>query len=517
MTDRTQQVQTPTSPDATTPSSLLSDAERRTVERLTARNDPRYGADAQSQALLERARRLSRALLMRSDHGRWRVSKTKGIAWLTVAVAAVAFWNYLPRPNLASSFDAPGLGIASSNAPTGIPSRSTKPLERPELIVTAPPKMPAPKLETTAQPASPTSQPPPIAPVSSVPAYEPYQSAPLEPTPQAPVLSIPSPSGEPSFGSSALTPSSAFSDAPLSAFGSEARPFSASPRVASAPTPLVQHSPVSSVVPTPLIETRTTAPLEGQRDTGSGDSSALSPMVSTPSAASELGQAGVLVDSTATTLDVNNAIVNLPANNSSQSGGVLFDASRTAPNASGGAGASLVTRPQPSSPYPPGARVAAKLTLGVIVVQGQDSPVVAQLEDGALGLGKATLNGSRVQISLLEIVRDGSSSVSNGAVVSNDGFLGLTAPLLEDSPDVVGKLWQAGLQGVSNYAQSVIQGATTTIANGATSVTGPQPNLGLSLLQGLAQTFLAPTGQASIKYARLEPNTPFQVLFLPSK
>ena len=54
MTDRTQQVQTPTPPDATTPSSLLSDAERRTVERLTARNDPRYSADAQSQALLER-------------------------------------------------------------------------------------------------------------------------------------------------------------------------------------------------------------------------------------------------------------------------------------------------------------------------------------------------------------------------------------------------------------------------------------------------------------------------------
>ena len=74
MTDRTQM---PTPADATT--SVLSDAERRTVERLTARNDPRYGADAQSQALLERARRLSRALFMRPDHGRWRVSKTKEI------------------------------------------------------------------------------------------------------------------------------------------------------------------------------------------------------------------------------------------------------------------------------------------------------------------------------------------------------------------------------------------------------------------------------------------------------
>ena len=73
------------------------------------------------------------------------------------------------------------------------------------------------------------------------------------------------------------------------------------------------------------------------------------------------------------------------------------------------------------------------------------------------------------------------------------------------------------MQGVSSYAQSVIQGATTTVAGGATSVTGPQPNLGLSLLQGLAQTFLAPTGQATLKYARLEPNTPFQVLLLPAK
>ncbi len=517
MTDRTQQVQTPTSPDATTPSSLLSDAERRTVERLTARNDPRYGADAQSQALLERARRLSRALLMRPDHGRWRVSKTKGIAWLTVAVAALAFWNYLPRPNLTSSFDAPGFGIASSVAPSAIPSRPAKPLERPELIVTTPPKMPAPKLETTAQPTSPMSQPPLNAPVSSVPAYEPYQSAPLAPTPRAPVLSVPSSTGESAFGSSALTPSSALGDAPLPAFGSAIRPVSPSPRVSPAPTPLVQSSPISSVVPTPLIETRTTAPLEGQLDAGAGDSNAPATLVSTIGAANEFGQAGVLVDSSRIITDETNANSPLPETNSSQSGGVLFDASRAATDISSSAGTSLTTRPQASSPYPPGARVAAKLTLGVIVVQGQDSPVVAQLEDGALALGKATLSGSRVQISLLEIVRDGSSSAANGAAVSNDGFLGLTTPLLEDSPDVVGKLWQAGLQGVSSYAQSVIQGATTTIANGATSVTGPQPNLGLSLLQGLAQTFLAPTGQANIKYARLEPNTPFQVLFLPSQ
>lgn len=162
-------------------------------------------------------------------------------------------------------------------------------------------------------------------------------------------------------------------------------------------------------------------------------------------------------------------------------------------------------------------RVTAKLTVGVIAVQGQDSPVIAQLEDGAMVIGKASLVSSRVQIVVTAVVKENVSSVANGSAIGADGFPGIAAELREDSPDVVGKLWQAGLQGVSSYAQSVVQGATTTVLNGATSVTSPQPNIGLSLLQSLAQTFLAPQGQPSVKYARLEPGTAFQVLFLPAK
>lgn len=202
-----------------------------------------------------------------------------------------------------------------------------------------------------------------------------------------------------------------------------------------------------------------------------------------------------------------------------QSNGVLFDASPAPAKTSGNSGVpSSQTVPQAASLFQPGARVGAKLAVGVIAVQGQESPVIAQLEGGAIAFGKASLNASgRVQISLLEVVKDGVSSAVNGSVIGADGFPGVSVELHEDSPDVVGQLWQAGLQGVSSYAQSVIQGASTTFAGGATTVSGPQPNLGLSLLQGLAQTFLTPTNQTTVKYARLEPQTPFEILFMPPR
>jgi hypothetical protein len=131
--------------------------------------------------------------------------------------------------------------------------------------------------------------------------------------------------------------------------------------------------------------------------------------------------------------------------------------------------------------------------------------------------GKATLAGSRVQITLLEVVKNGISSAVNASSVGADGFPGIATTLREDSPDVVSRLWQAGLQGVSSYAQSVIKGATTTVLNGATSVTTPQPNLVLSLLESLAETFLAPKAGTLVRYAQLEQNTVFQVLFLPTR
>jgi hypothetical protein len=37
------------------------------------------------------------------------------------------------------------------------------------------------------------------------------------------------------------------------------------------------------------------------------------------------------------------------------------------------------------------------------------------------------------------------------------------------------------------------------------------------LLQSLAQAFLTPPNQTTVKYARLEPQTPFEILFMPTK
>ena len=196
----------------------------------------------------------------------------------------------------------------------------------------------------------------------------------------------------------------------------------------------------------------------------------------------------------------------------------MFDSTRSAPKTEGhSATPSSQTLSQTPAGFQPGTRIGAKLSVGVIVVKGQESPVAAQLEGGAFAFGKASLNGSRVQIVLSQVVKDNTSSGINGSALGADGFPGLTASSREDSTDVVSKLWQAGLQGVSSYAGSVIQGATTTIANGATSVMGPQPNLGLSLLQSLAQTFLAPSNQQTVKYVQLEPGTLFQVLILPAQ
>jgi hypothetical protein len=132
MTDQTSQDQ-----PAAASKDFLSDAERRKLEHLTAKGDERFRADAQNQVLLERVKYWFRILFMRQDHGRWRISKTKGIAYVTLAAAALAFWNYYPRPHLETAFDIPSLPIgssviapptASSVAPE-MPTRTVQPLE----------------------------------------------------------------------------------------------------------------------------------------------------------------------------------------------------------------------------------------------------------------------------------------------------------------------------------------------------------------------------------------------------
>ena len=532
MTDQTPQDQ----PAAATTSNFLSETERRKLEHLTAKGDPRFRADAQNQALLERVKHWFRVLFMRQDHGRWRISKTKGIAYVTVAAAALAFWNYYPRPHFETAFDTPSLPIGSSaiapptTPPTAppvapsMPTRATQPLEqRPEVGVTVPPKLPAPRLE--AGPKIPTIKDEPAP--SSTASYNPYQNEPINPISIPSQITVQPPPNLAGLGNG-LHPNGTR----LPSLGAMPETRNLKPRVASSPTALVKGKSVWNLTPKPLIErgvVGTVTPLETEptsKDSRGIESPATvgpdaqanvsAPPVDAREEQNSLGQTGVLID-----VDVDSKGSNASAGGatSSQAAGVLFDAARasgTSPIPPGVA--SRQSTPQTSNIFQPGARVSARLVVGVIAVQGQESPVMAQLEGGAIAFGKASLNSSgRVQISLLEVVKDGVSSTVNASVLGSDGFPGVTVELREDSPDVVGKLWQAGLQGVSSYAQNVIEGATTTIANGATSVTGSQPNLGLSLLQSLAQAFLAPQDQQVVKYARLEPQTPFEILFMPTK
>jgi hypothetical protein len=531
MTDQTPQDQ----PAAATTSNFLSDAERRKLEHLTAKGDPRFRADAQNQALLERVKHWFRMLFMRHDHGRWRISKTKGIAYVTLAAAVLAFWNYYPRPHLETAFDAPSWPIGSSviAPPAATPTRATQPLEqRPEVSVTAPPKMPVPRLET--MPAMPTIKDQPMP--SSTASYDPYQNEPINQIASSPRVSVQAP---PNLAG--LETGLEADEMRLPSLGSVPTTRNTKSRVAPAPTALVKGKSVWQLTPKPLIEhgaTGVVTPLETEPTSNNPRASEplatvgpeakmvnfAAPLVNAREENNLLGQAGVLVDVGANEKESN---ATSGDTNSSQIIGVLFDATRASevPSSQPGTSSSQTTSaisgqtaPKTSSLFESGARVAAKLVVGVIAVQGQESPVVAQLEGGAVAFGKASLNSSgRVQITLLEVVQGGVSSPVNASALGPDGFPGLSVGLREDSPDMVGKLWQAGLQGVSSYTQNVLEGATTTIANGATSITEPQANLGLSLLQSLAQTFLTPPNQATVKYARLEPQTAFEVLFMPTK
>jgi hypothetical protein len=525
MTDQTPQDQSA----AASTSSFLSDAERRKLEHLTAKGDPRFRADAQNQALLERVKHWFRILFMRQDHGRWRISKTKGIAYVTLTAMALAFWNYYPRPHLETAFDAPSLPIGSSviappTAPpvgSAAPTRATQPLEqRPEVSVIAPPKLPVPQLETG--PAMPTVKDQPMP--SSTANYDPYQNEPINQSSSPPRVVI-----QPPPNLTRLNTGLETDGTQLPPLDTVSEMQNSKTRVTPAPTALVKGKSVWNLTPKPLIErgvVGVVASLETEptsNDSRASEPSTIdqaanvqAPLINTQGEQNKLGQAGVIIDvgandkkSKSTSSDTN----------SSEDTGVLFDETRAvqAPSSQPGT-PSNQTVAKASSLFAPGARVGAKLVVGVIAVQGQESPVVAQLEGGAIAFGKASLNPSgRVQITLLEVVNDGVSSPVNASALGTDGFPGLGVELREDSPDVVGKLWQAGLQGVSSYAQNVIEGATTTIANGATSVTEPQANLGLSLLQSLAQAFLTPPNQTTVKYVRLEPQTAFEILFIPTK
>jgi hypothetical protein len=507
--------QTPQQPTATAPnSSILSEAERHKIDQLTAKADGRYQADAQNQALLERALHWFRALVMRRDGKRWRVSKTKVLAFVTLGAAVLAFWNYYPRPKLENAFQAPAISIGSSvTTPTSSDVVKPAPVSSVEpAVIAAPPRLPAPRAKVAQDliPQTTSSN------AASTPSYDPYESNVTPPVKSSPQIAVSSPSLPSSFNTSSLPNLEPdFPSLPPVITNSNTRKRSS--LIAPAPKPLVEQRSTPLTTPKPLVDqvqtiSSDTPPILQPETRDSSEPLAVNQDPNPqPRETETLVEAGALVDvkndGKQSSNDAVNPLVNSSASTSeTEFNGVLFDTTQTKKQAD----------PSSSSPYPPGTKLGAKLVLGLVVVQGQESPVVTLLEDGAFAFGKASLTSAgRVQISLLEVSKDNNSQPVNGTALSADGFPGLTAQVREDGPDVVSKLFNAGLQGASNYLQGVLQGATTTVLNGATTVNSPQPNLGLNLLQSLAQAFLNPQGQQAIKYAQLEPNTPFQVLFMP--
>ena len=136
-----------------------------------------------------------------------------------------------------------------------------------------------------------------------------------------------------------------------------------------------------------------------------------------------------------------------------------------------------------------------------------------------MAFGKASLtNSGRVQISILEVSKQNTSSSVNGSALSPDGFPGLVGEIREEGADVVSKLWNAGLSGVSSFVQGLARSSTTTVAQGVTTISQQGADLGWSILGSLAQAFLTPPAQQqTVKFVELKPDAPFQVLFLPNQ
>jgi hypothetical protein len=580
---------------------FLSDGDRERIARLTSSNDARFKSDVQNQAVLERAKRWFRALFLRADHGRWRVSKSKALAYLTAGAAMVAFWNYWPRPHLENAFDTPAITLGSSTPGSTNVSQSslstTGPTTGPrtDLGITAPPKLPNMGLETRpteAILAAPPSVEPPMmdssisAPAetysqpATVPNTTSFQSQVLEPS-YSPTLNA----GVPGVSNNPLPSSSQAKNhvapAPMALIKGEpirvrapvpliqrpaTRSYGAEPsslvnsasRSQAEPTALVSNTGQARAEPSSLVNVSGSSKPEPLQISGlerqAQDSQLGNPVPleisanrvatnQTPSdpgplmtardqgapAQSSFNQVGVLVDvqnrrevsSSQSSAPITVEVQTESRATSTAPVGILFDrsnspATQSSSTSSTESSGSSQSKPA-ASPYLPGARVAAKLVTGLIVLAGRDAPVVIVLEDGGIAFGKATLNEvNRVQITVLEVVKNGISSGINGSGLALDGFPGLLGQVREDGADVVLKLWNATLSGVSSYVQGLANANTTTYGQGVTTISQPGADLGWSVLGNLAQAFLTPlVQQQTVKYVELKPDTPFQVLFLP--
>jgi hypothetical protein len=576
---------------------FLSDGDRERIARLTSSNDARFKSDVQNQAVLERAKRWFRALFMRADHGRWRVSKSKALAYLTAGAAMVAFWNYWPRPHLENAFDTPAITLGSSTpgSATGSQVGSSTTGPRTDLGITAPPKLPNMGLETRpteAILAAPPSVEPPAMDSSltvpaetysqpvTVPSTTSFQPQMLEPS-YSPTLNagVPGVSSNPTPILSqtqnrvAPAPMALIKGEPIRvrapvpliqrpakrSFGAEPSSLvNSASRQQAEPTALVSVTGQSRAEPSSLVNVNGPSKpeplqvngLERQvQDSQRGNPIPLevsvnraatnqtlsepTPLMTTREQGAPVqpsfGQAGVLVDvqnRRDTPSSQSSAPITVEVRTESRATstapiGILFDRSNSPATQSPSASttessASSQTKPA-ASPYLPGARVAAKLVTGLIVLAGREAPVVIALEDGGIAFGKATLNeANRVQITVLEVVKNGISGDVNGSGLALDGFPGLLGQVREDGADVVSKLWNATLSGVSSYVQGLANANTTTYGQGVTTIAQPGADLGWSVLGNLAQAFLTPPAQQqTVKYVELKPDTPFQVLFLP--
>jgi hypothetical protein len=172
------------------------------------------------------------------------------------------------------------------------------------------------------------------------------------------------------------------------------------------------------------------------------------------------------------------------------------------------------------NPYPPGTKLKATLLTGVLAVPGnQDFPVIANLEDGGIVFGKATLDSTmRIQVRFLEVARDGSSSSVSAQALDLRGYPGLSGDVREEAPEVVNNLLRAAVGGVSSYVEALAKSGTTSFANGTTSVNTQAPSLGWSILGNIANLFQVPNDQrALVKVVELKPDSPLTVLFMPAK
>jgi hypothetical protein len=453
------------------------------IAALTA-NRQEYKAESQDQALRERERHWLRRLFKRLDHGRWRDAKNKYVAYGIVIVGVLVLWNYWPKPNLTAvalphatlapvrqagmaSLDQPMPNSGPKLAITPAPKR----LEKPKLEVKKPMMNPVPKLEPVASI--------PLRQTTAIPVYNP--PAPIAPNYSEPVLR----NNENVLSSSVSRPDPA-----------RLEQFSASVPMDQTALKLQASSLPMLVAPVPILERNPSVASDRQLEQ----------------------EVEILVNRTpenSEALPLTGSGTNANADASEPGVAALIDRGGSSTGKTEQASMQVT-----ENPYPPGTKLNATLLTGVLAVPGnQDFPVIANLEDGGIVFGKATLDATmRIQVRFLEVAKYGRSNFVSAQALDLRGYPGLSGDVREEAPDVVNNLLRAAVGGVSGYVEALAKSGTTSFANGTTSVSTQAPNLGWSILGNIANLFQVPNDQrALVKVVELKPDSPLTVLFMPAK